>query len=221
MEQPSLCRGSDSTREHQQDRDRGPSVAADRGWRDVHGSSRRGASATRSSVRHERDVRSSSAIEVALPSVDFWAFVDELGYDFVAPGPIHPDHVWSTERYLERLETLQTAKDTAPGTTFEYSNTNFDLLVMAIEHATGEPMAKVLRGDMLARPGLERMIWQTEEHPSAPVAAPLSRRWQADVTAAHEAGADTSLRPSTRGTRSSRIHHPSLGGCTTCSGVGY
>ncbi|HEX5938603.1 MAG TPA: serine hydrolase domain-containing protein [Actinomycetota bacterium] len=122
-----------------------------------------------------------------IASVDFWAFVDELGYDRHAV-PIHPDHVWSTERYLELLEALPTAKDTPPGTTFEYSNTNFDLLIMAIEHATGEPMAKVLRGDVLARPGLERMIWQTEEHPSAPVAAPLSRRWLADVTAAHEAG---------------------------------
>jgi D-alanyl-D-alanine carboxypeptidase len=122
-----------------------------------------------------------------IANVDFWASVDELGYDRHAV-PLHPDRVWTTERYLELLEALPTPKDTPPGTAFDYSSTNFDLLNMAIEHATGEPISEVLRGDVLAGPGLERMIWQTAEHPSAPVAAPLSRRWLGDVTTAHEAG---------------------------------
>jgi D-alanyl-D-alanine carboxypeptidase len=110
-----------------------------------------------------------------------------LGYDrrWV---PIHPNREWSLERRLETLETLPAPEDPPPGSVYEYSSTNFTLLRMAIEHETRRPLAEVLRYDVLADPELERMILQSQEHPTQPVAAPLSRRYQEDVTAAFEAG---------------------------------
>lgn len=110
-----------------------------------------------------------------------------LGYDrrWI---PIHPNREWSPERHLETLETLPTPGDSPPGSTFEYSSTNFMLLRMVIEHEVRRSLAVVLRSDVLADPRLERMIFQSQERPTEPVAAPLSRRYQEDVTAAFEAG---------------------------------
>jgi D-alanyl-D-alanine carboxypeptidase len=110
-----------------------------------------------------------------------------LGYDrhWI---PIHPNREWSPEKWLETLEALPTPDDSPPGSTMEYSSTNFTLLRMVIEYETSRPLAHVLRSDVLANPELERMIFQTKEHPTAPVAAPLSRRFQEDVTAAFELG---------------------------------
>jgi D-alanyl-D-alanine carboxypeptidase len=102
--------------------------------------------------------------------------------------PIHPNREWSPEKWLETLEALPTPEDSPPGSTMEYSSTNFTLLRMVIEYETSRPLAHVLRSDVLANPELERMIFQTKEHPTAPVAAPLSRRFQEDVTAAFELG---------------------------------
>jgi D-alanyl-D-alanine carboxypeptidase len=110
-----------------------------------------------------------------------------LGYDrrWI---PIHPNSEWPPERRLETLKTLPAPANSPPGSKYEYSSTNFTLLRMAIEHEMRRPLAEVLRADVLADRGLERMIFQAQEHPVEPVAAPLSRRYQEDVTAAFEAG---------------------------------
>jgi D-alanyl-D-alanine carboxypeptidase len=88
-----------------------------------------------------------------------------LGYDrrWI---PIHPNREWSLERRLETLETLRAPEDPPPGSAYEYSSTNFTLLRMAIEHETRRPLAEVLRSGVLADPELERMILQSQEHPS-------------------------------------------------------
>jgi D-alanyl-D-alanine carboxypeptidase len=132
-------------------------------------------------------IRQLLSMRSGIANADLQPFVHELGYDrrWI---PLHPNHEQRAERYLETLETLPTPKDSPPGRKFDYSSTNFQLLELMIEHVTGRPSAEVLRADVLSGPGLERMIWQPAEHPSDPVAAPLSRRYTADVSAAFEAG---------------------------------
>jgi len=61
---------------------------------------------------------------------------------------------------------------TEPGRpVMEYSNSNYLLLGLIIEKITGLSYAKALRRDVLADLG-SRMVVQTEEHPSPPLAAP-------------------------------------------------
>jgi D-alanyl-D-alanine carboxypeptidase len=132
-------------------------------------------------------IRQLLSMRSGIANADLQPFVDDLGYDrrWI---PLRPNQEQDTERYLETLETLPTPDDSAPGSRFEYSSTNFQLLVLIIEHVTAQPLAEVMRTDVLSGPGLERMIWQTAEQPTDPVAAPLSRRYMSDVAAAFEAG---------------------------------
>lgn len=54
-----------------------------------------------------------------------------------------------------------------------YNSVNFDLLAMVIEKVTGTTAAAAVRRDLLEPLGLERIWWQPEEKPSAPIAAAL------------------------------------------------
>jgi CubicO group peptidase (beta-lactamase class C family) len=60
-----------------------------------------------------------------------------------------------------------------PGTQFRYTNANYDLAGFLIEDATGSSVAHVLRSGVLSTPGLERLIYQDEELPTPPLAAPF------------------------------------------------
>jgi D-alanyl-D-alanine carboxypeptidase len=60
-----------------------------------------------------------------------------------------------------------------PGTGFRYTNANYLLAGLLIEEVTGGSVATALRSGVLADPGLERLIYQDEERPTAPLAAPF------------------------------------------------
>ncbi len=80
-----------------------------------------------------------------------------------------PSTAWSPGQLLEaglRLEPLF-----APGTQFDYSNTNYVLLGMIIEDVTGRPFADVLETEILVPLGLSR----TSFPDSAAIPAPHAR----------------------------------------------
>jgi D-alanyl-D-alanine carboxypeptidase len=50
-----------------------------------------------------------------------------------------------------------------PGSETRYASTNYVLLGTIIEHATGQPLAEVLRSDVLDHPGLEGLVYTVED----------------------------------------------------------
>lgn len=77
-------------------------------------------------------------------------------------------HVWTTDELLALV-----GPDRAPaGSAFDYSSTNYLLLGRIIEQVTGQPVADVLREGVLSGDGYERLVYQPEEHPTAPMAVP-------------------------------------------------
>jgi D-alanyl-D-alanine carboxypeptidase len=77
-------------------------------------------------------------------------------------------HVWTV------AEVLELAGDPGwpAGSRFEYSNANYFLLGLIIEHVRGRPLAQVLRDGVLALDGVERLVYQPDERPSGPMAMP-------------------------------------------------
>jgi D-alanyl-D-alanine carboxypeptidase len=67
---------------------------------------------------------------------------------------------------------LVPAERTPPGTSFSYSETNYLLLSMMVEHMRGRPIAQVLRDGALAIDGLGRLVYEPDERPSEPIAMP-------------------------------------------------
>lgn len=59
------------------------------------------------------------------------------------------------------------------GDTFEYADTNYNLLGLVIEHVRQRPLVDVLRDGVLRVEGTERLIYQPDEAPSDPMAMPL------------------------------------------------
>jgi D-alanyl-D-alanine carboxypeptidase len=55
---------------------------------------------------------------------------------------------------------------------FQYADTNYNLLGLVIEHVTGRPLVGVLRHGVLRVQGTERMVYQPDEAPTAPMAMP-------------------------------------------------
>ncbi len=77
--------------------------------------------------------------------------------------------VWTTADML----ALVPAERTPAGTTFDYSNTNYLLLQHVIEQVTGRAVVKVMReGGVLDIDGIERLVYQPDERPTAPMALP-------------------------------------------------
>ena len=76
------------------------------------------------------------------------------------------------KRRWERAEVLALVPaDRAPaGGAFEYTDTNYLLLGLVIEQVEGRPVAKVLRDGVLNIDGVDRLIYQPEEKPTAPMA---------------------------------------------------
>lgn len=77
-----------------------------------------------------------------------------------------PMHVWTSE---EKLATVAPERG-AVGRDWEYTDTNYLLLGLIIEHITGRSVGEVLRSGVLAGDGYERLIYQPDERPTEPMA---------------------------------------------------
>ena len=95
---------------------------------------------------------------------DFFADADEL----LRAGAADPLHVWTPE---EKLAVVPTERGEVGGLP-SYRGINYLLLSLIVEHVTGQPLAQVLRGGVLAGDDFDRLITQPDERPSAPVAMP-------------------------------------------------
>jgi D-alanyl-D-alanine carboxypeptidase len=98
------------------------------------------------------------------------------------------DHTSGIDEYLNPAFVPALAKDTTrrwtldeilafvgdpafePGTEWAYSNTNYLLVGMIIEQASGSTVASVLRERILAPLGLEQTVLQPQERPDGPTA---------------------------------------------------
>lgn len=59
------------------------------------------------------------------------------------------------------------------GSSFEYADTNYNVLGVVIEHVRKRPLIDVLRDGILRVEGTERLIYQPDEAPTEPMAMPL------------------------------------------------
>jgi D-alanyl-D-alanine carboxypeptidase len=78
-------------------------------------------------------------------------------------------------RALEPADLLELVPDNrAPaGAEFGYTDTNYLLLGLVIEHIRGRPLGDVLRDGVLSIDGVERLIYQPDEVPTQPIAMPF------------------------------------------------
>jgi D-alanyl-D-alanine carboxypeptidase len=87
----------------------------------------------------------------------------------------HPSATWTPAQVLARIGKPYFA----PGAGYHYSNTNFVLLGLVAEKATGQTVAALVRSMFLAPLGLQHTYLQTEETPQGPKAhgymAPASK----------------------------------------------
>jgi D-alanyl-D-alanine carboxypeptidase len=115
-----------------------------------------------------------------------------------------PQRPWTPAEILALLP----AERTPPGSFF-YTETNYLVLQLAIEHVRGRTLVDVLRdGGALAVAGIDRLVYQPEERPTEPIAMPsgasrdlLSARGGylpslASATAVHASAAIASDSPS-------------------------
>jgi D-alanyl-D-alanine carboxypeptidase len=77
------------------------------------------------------------------------------------------NRVWQPEEVLALVDPARKPLDT-----YAYSDTNYVLLGLVIEHVRGRPLGEVLRGDVLDVEGTDRLIYQPAEAPSKPMAMP-------------------------------------------------
>lgn len=77
-------------------------------------------------------------------------------------------HAWTADEML----AIVPSRRTPAGAAFEYSSTNYLLLGLVLERATGRPVAETLRDGVLEGPGLARLVYQPDERPTEPMAAP-------------------------------------------------
>jgi D-alanyl-D-alanine carboxypeptidase len=95
--------------------------------------------------------------------------IPQWGEDFETMLVRDPHRVWTTAEALALLP----ARRTPAGIAFEYSDANYLLLTLMIEHVAGRTMAEVMRdGGVLDTDGVERLVYQPDERPSAPIALP-------------------------------------------------
>lgn len=81
-----------------------------------------------------------------------------------------PGRSW---RLAEVLATIEEDRWPA-GETFEYADTNYNLLGLIIEQVTGRPLVDVLRDGVLGIGRIPRLIYQPDEVPSEPIAMPYA-----------------------------------------------
>jgi D-alanyl-D-alanine carboxypeptidase len=75
---------------------------------------------------------------------------------------------WSTDEVLALVD----AGRTPPGEAELYTDTNYTLLGLVIEHVRDRPLVDVLRDGVLDVEGTERLIYQPDEAPTDPMAMP-------------------------------------------------
>jgi len=111
----------------------------------------------------------------------------------------HPAAAWTPNQVLAQIGNPKFA----PGAGYYYSNTDFVLLGLVIEKATGKPLANLVRSELLTPLGLGHTFYQVTETPTGPEAhgylKPVSSPhddsagsmipFTAEVTAAGAAGA--------------------------------
>lgn len=78
--------------------------------------------------------------------------------------------LWSTAEVL----ALVTPDRSPSGDEFLYTDTNYTLLGLLIEHVREQPLVDVLRAGVLRVEGTERLVYQPDEAPSEPMAMPVS-----------------------------------------------
>ena len=79
------------------------------------------------------------------------------------------DRAWTTPEVLALV-----TPDRAPaGEAFLYTDTNYVLLGLVIEHVRGKPLVDVLRHGVLDVEGTDRLVYQPAEAPTGPMAMPL------------------------------------------------
>jgi D-alanyl-D-alanine carboxypeptidase len=77
--------------------------------------------------------------------------------------------VWALEEVLALVDS-----DRRPaGVAIDYTDTNYNLLGLVIEHVSQRPLAEVLRDGVLSVEGTQRLIYQPDEAPTDPMAMPL------------------------------------------------
>jgi CubicO group peptidase (beta-lactamase class C family) len=76
--------------------------------------------------------------------------------EFTSEGGFYP-----AERASTAVEVFRKLPEpeVGPGSETGYASTNYVLLGTIVEHATGRPLAEVLRSDVLGRPGLEGLVY--------------------------------------------------------------
>ena len=79
-----------------------------------------------------------------------------------------PTRVWTPEQVLAKVARSRYAF--APGKGYKYSNTDYVLLGVVIEKATGQTVASLVRSEFLTPLGLTHTFLQTEETAEGPVA---------------------------------------------------
>lgn len=75
--------------------------------------------------------------------------------------------VWELDEILALVPAAR-----RPVGSFEYADTNYNLLGLVIEHVRQRPLVEVLRGGVLRVDGTERLIYQPDEAPTEPMAMP-------------------------------------------------
>ena len=93
---------------------------------------------------------------------DYWEEV-------VATVGTQPRRVWTPDDMV----ALVPAGRTPAGSTHEYADTNYLLLQLVIEQVSGRTVVEVMRhGGVLDIDGIERLVYQPDERPTAPMALP-------------------------------------------------
>ena len=88
--------------------------------------------------------------------------------DILADPDDDPLHAWTIEELLGTVGPERGPVSQA----WEYKGITYVLLGLIVEHATGRPLAEVLRGGVLKGDGYERLIYQPDEPPTEPMAMP-------------------------------------------------
>ncbi len=81
-----------------------------------------------------------------------------------------PRRAWRLDEVLKRVRDHRTPA----GETFEYADTNYNLLGLIIEQVRGRPLVEILRDGVLGIDHIPRLIYQPHDAPSEPIAMPYA-----------------------------------------------
>ncbi len=96
---------------------------------------------------------------------------------------LEPDRVWTPLELLDYTKE-HFAPAGAPGEVFTYSDTNYDLLGLIVEAATGQPFHAVVEAKILQPLGLRDTWYYSHTNPPQPDLAPYADVWLGDINSA-------------------------------------